>query len=273
VTQKKLEITNNRFHAILFISISLRFKRRTVCEAGHELGVTPPAVCIVSGRTPTSKRIPIFCPWPVTGLMESNCLDYWGVSRLSFRQPDGGNPIWRFISQHGFELMKSRFIYLSCVLSLICLLSACKKADPVEAPGDSAESAPSAETAAASSAPAKTPADSATGVLLEMKWPVGNRYVYRMDLEQHSTNHISANAQADAAVRCVGDDLCAVRVEETERGERELEMEFLGNEMEITMGEQVIVNFDSKEKGEETACKACLRPRIEKWSAQRRACC
>ena len=160
--------------------------------------------------------------------------------------------IWRFISHHDLEHMKSRFIDLSCVLSLICSLSACKKADPVEAPGDSAESASSAETAAASSATAKTPADSATGVLLEMKWPVGNRYVYRMDVEQHSTNHIPQMPRPMQQTVVSATTYAMSVLKETEGGGRELEMEFLANEMEMTMGEQVIVSFDSKEKGEAT---------------------
>src|SRR5215472_12605028 len=60
---------------------------------------------------------------------------------------------------------------------ILLVLGACKRADQ----GQSKEQGDATKTAAA---------DAKNGVVLQAKWPIGNRYVYRLDLDQHSTNKI-----------------------------------------------------------------------------------
>jgi hypothetical protein len=85
------------------------------------------------------------------------------------------------------------------------------------------------------------------GVLLKVKWPLGARYVFRMDLDQHSTSRIPGMPQPvqQDVTQALTYALSAVK--EAPGGGRELEIEFLASEMEVKMGTQVMISFDSKE--------------------------
>jgi hypothetical protein len=94
------------------------------------------------------------------------------------------------------------------------------------------------------------PANSAAGtngVLLKVKWPLGARYVFRMDLDQHSASRIPGMPQPikQDAIMALTYALSAVK--ETPGGGRELEVEFLASELEVKTGTQVVLSFDSKE--------------------------
>jgi hypothetical protein len=72
-----------------------------------------------------------------------------------------------------------------------------------------------------------------------------------MDLDQQSTNKIPGMPQPmqQNVVMAMTYGLSVLK--ETEGGGRELELEFLANEMEVKMGGQVMMSFDSKEKAQE----------------------
>ena len=60
--------------------------------------------------------------------------------------------------------MRHPLVTLVLAALLAGFLAACKKSEPAAG------------------------SNSKEGVLLKVKWPVGARYVFRMDLDQHSTN-------------------------------------------------------------------------------------
>lgn len=134
-----------------------------------------------------------------------------------------------------------------CAVSLFALLPACKKAEQPAASNPPAERPAATAAESKEGTPAKAAGDQAQAVTLKIRWPLGNRYVYRMDLDQHSTNTIPQMPkpiQQDVAMAMT---YALTVAAETPAGGRELEMEFLANEMEIKMGEQVMMSFDSKE--------------------------
>ena len=137
--------------------------------------------------------------------------------------------------------MKHNTISLSLVILLGASFLACNKSE---------RSSPSSE---ARNSGDSAPADSTAGVLLKAKWPVGNRYVYRMDLDQHSTNQIPQMPKPMQQDVLMAMTYAITVLKETDGDGRELEMEFLANEMEVKMGEQVVMSFDSKETAKDDA--------------------
>jgi hypothetical protein len=90
---------------------------------------------------------------------------------------------------------------------------------------------------------------SSEAVVLQVKWPVGGRYIFRVDMLQDSTNHIGKMPPIRQSFTTALTYALTVVQELPESG-RELEIEFLANEMEIKMADQVVVSFDSKESAE-----------------------
>ncbi len=155
--------------------------------------------------------------------------------------------------------MRQRTPLLLCSLLCLCFLSSCKKAEqpPVNSKTDQPATTPVAPENGAKPA---TPATSGKGVVLKAKWVVGNRYVYRMDLDQNSTNHIPQMPQPMRQSVTMAMTYALNVVKETPTGGREVEMEFLANEMEIKMAEQVVLSFDSKENAKDEAKNPFLGP-------------
>jgi len=149
--------------------------------------------------------------------------------------------------------MKQLLIPLCCSLALL-LESGCKKREPnppppaaTDATGrDAVPSAPSRKEAQA-------PGKGSSPVVLKVKWPVGSRYTYRMDLAQKMTNHIPQMPQPMVQDVTTAMTYAISVLKETPDEGRELEMEFLANEMEIKMAGQVMMSFDSKEAGKKGA--------------------
>jgi Family of unknown function (DUF6263) len=148
-----------------------------------------------------------------------------------------------------FSNMRHKLNLWCCALSLIALVGGCKKAEQPAAVTPRTDTAP---TPQAETAPVKAPA-SAEGIVLKVKWPVGARYVYRMDLDQRSTNKIPQMPTPIQQNVTMAMTYAISVIKEIPNGGRELELEFLANEMEIKMGAQVMMSFDSKETGKNEA--------------------
>ena len=132
--------------------------------------------------------------------------------------------------------MKPQLIPLFVSVGLIGLLGACKRSDQTQSQDQTGQT-PTAV------------ANSKNGVVLKAKWPVGTRYVYRMELDQHSTNKIPQMPKPMQQDTTMAMTYALGVTKETDNNGHELEMEFIANEMEVKMGEQVLISFDSKETG------------------------
>jgi hypothetical protein len=145
--------------------------------------------------------------------------------------------------------MRNKIIPFCLAVLLAASFAACKKSEqttaPTSEPKRSADTPPPASEAKRSAD--STPTSSDKAVLLKVQWPVGNRYVYRMDLDQHSTNKMPQLPQPMQQNVTMAMTYALSVLKETPSGGRELEMEFLANEMEVKMGQQVVMSFDSKE--------------------------
>jgi hypothetical protein len=81
--------------------------------------------------------------------------------------------------------------------------------------------------------------------LLKVKWPPAARYVYRMEMEQHSTNSFGQAAERNREDLAQGVTYALTVLPPSSSGDQELEVEFLANDLEIKLGGQVAVQFDS----------------------------
>jgi hypothetical protein len=117
---------------------------------------------------------------------------------------------------------------------LTSFLSGCKKSEQVDSGGVS----PGAEKSA--------PGKSGPSVELKVKWPVGNRYVYRMDIEQTVSTKMPQMPKPMRQDISMGQTYALSVLTETNNGGRQLELEFLSQELEVKMGEQTLMSFDSK---------------------------
>ena len=134
--------------------------------------------------------------------------------------------------------MRTRLFRVGLIASLALCSSSCRRSEQPD--NASSSSSDQKQGAAAGSAPKGA-------VLLKVKWPMGNRYVYRLDLDQQSTNKIpQAPTPIQQNVTMAMTYALSV-VKETPEGEHDLEMSFLANEMEVKMGGQTLISFDSKE--------------------------
>lgn len=144
--------------------------------------------------------------------------------------------------------MKFQAILLGCVLALISLATACKKSEPPAEPAVKEDQAAPAQAQApdpGQAAPAAAP-DSGVAVLLKPKWPVGSRSVYRMETEQQSTNKVpQLPTPMQQTMRNTMTYALTVQ-KETLDGGREVELEILDNAMNVAMGGQTLMSFDSK---------------------------
>jgi hypothetical protein len=134
--------------------------------------------------------------------------------------------------------MRAKFTPLIVASLLVGSFAACKKSEP----------------AAASNSASKE------GLKLKVKWPLGARYVYRMDLDQHSTNKFPQMPQGMQQDVTIAMTYALSVAKETAGGGHDLEMEFLANEMEVKMGPQVVMSFDSKEDAKNDAQNPMATP-------------
>jgi hypothetical protein len=125
--------------------------------------------------------------------------------------------------------MKFHLIPLSLAVGVLGLLNACKKAEQTAAPIQT------------DGATARNP------VVLKVKWPIGNRYVYRLDLDQRSTNKIPQMPQPFRQDTRMSLTYALSVLKATPDGGRELELEFLANALESSMGGQPSMSFNSND--------------------------
>jgi hypothetical protein len=149
------------------------------------------------------------------------------------------------------------------MLMLVALLAACKKreqptpapahatpiAAPTQLPAPMPTAAPPAPTnvvapteVAATPPPTNTPPKA---IRLEPKWPVGNRYVYRMDLEQTSTNRIPFRPEPRVEHVTMGATYALSVHAQNTNGTRDLDVEFLAYELDMKADGHEVVSFDS----------------------------
>lgn len=103
------------------------------------------------------------------------------------------------------------------------------------------------EGKAAPAATAGSPANGAA-TTLAVRWTVGDHLTYRMDFDQHSTSKVPQLPKPLEQTVVLGLTYSIEVLKETPGGGRELELEFRTQEMDVTMGGQPVIAFDSKEK-------------------------
>jgi hypothetical protein len=135
--------------------------------------------------------------------------------------------------------MRRQINRLFPLLLLLLLPCGCKKSGSTN-PG-------AAEKVSSSSAPPQTNAIQSERVALKVKWPLGAQFLYRFDLEQHSTNTIAGTPQAAPEDVNVGLTYALAVLHAIASGGRELEIEFLAYDMAVKSGGQLVVGFDSSQ--------------------------
>jgi hypothetical protein len=155
--------------------------------------------------------------------------------------------------------MRNLATSIACALSFLVLLDGCKKAEQPAA-SEATTVKKSAVPATAKATSPQAPESAGKGVLLRVKWPVGNRYVYRMDMDQHVTNRVPQLPKPIVQDVTIAITYALSVTKELPDNGREVEMAFLANEMEVKMGEQTIISFDSKEPGKNDAQNAVSEP-------------
>ena len=120
-----------------------------------------------------------------------------------------------------FFPMRNQCVSLCLAVALLGLMNGCKKAEQ--------------------------PGGSKTGVLLQAKWPVGNRYVFRLNTDQQTTTKLPQMPNAIQQHLNLTMTYAIAVLKEGPDGGRELEIEFLANEVELKTGDQAGMKFDSKD--------------------------
>lgn len=85
-------------------------------------------------------------------------------------------------------------------------------------------------------------------VELKLKWPVGNRYDFSMTMNQTSQMQVPNQPGPVEQKMESTQEMTLTVVKEREGGGREIEMEFKSQKIEMKMGGNVMMKFDSKEK-------------------------
>lgn len=128
-------------------------------------------------------------------------------------------------------------------------LTSCRK-DPPPVPAE-----PAPERQVVNPAPSEPPAvavetaksTTPEPVRLSVQWPLGHRYVYRMDLTQRSTNALATATAAPVPANedvALGVTYALTVLGETPNGGRELEVEFLAYELQIKVAAETVISFD-----------------------------
>jgi len=87
---------------------------------------------------------------------------------------------------------------------------------------------------------------------------LGARYVYRLDLDQRSTNQTPNAAQAMIEQMTMGVSYSLQVQKESGEGGRQLAVRFLAYDLEIKVGDKVVMKFDSAQSTNESPGEATL---------------
>ncbi|HZO85200.1 MAG TPA: DUF6263 family protein [Verrucomicrobiae bacterium] len=127
--------------------------------------------------------------------------------------------------------MKILWVFVMAALSMC---AGCKKS---ETPGKSASSSASSD--------ASLP-DDGQPVTLRVKWPVGNRYAERMQVDGNTETHMPMSPKPMLQKIDLSQEYSVTVLGERPNGGRELELEFESAEMDVTMNGKPVVNLDTK---------------------------
>lgn len=130
--------------------------------------------------------------------------------------------------------MKRTFLRLPGILCLTLglVLSGCSKSQPTPpATGASSNAAPAAPESKTSE--------------LKIKWPVGQRYVYRMEIKQVGNTTIPSMPKPMKQEADIVQEYSIKVLNEREPAGRELEMEYLATQMDVNMNGRSVMKFDS----------------------------
>lgn len=100
---------------------------------------------------------------------------------------------------------------------------------------------------AAERAGVATPAAAIPEAPLAIRWTLGERWMYRMDVHQHHRAKVPQMPNPVEQEIEMGLTYAVDVLTETGDGGRELELEFIAQEMDVTVGEQTVLSYDSKD--------------------------
>ena len=108
-----------------------------------------------------------------------------------------------------------------------------------------------AGTDSKSSSPAESSSESAgagagEAVTLRAKWPVGNRYSQRMEVNGDTQTHMAQSPKPMQQKVTMSQEYSITVLAERPKGGRELELEFEAAEIDVTMNGKPVVNLDTK---------------------------
>ena len=122
-----------------------------------------------------------------------------------------------------------------CAAALAC--AGCKKSSSAPKTESAESSGSSSETAAA---------DDAAAVTLRAKWPVGNRYTQRMEVNGDTETHMPQMPKPMLQKVSLNQEYSITVVAERPKGGRELELEVESAEIDVTVNGKPVVNLDTK---------------------------
>jgi hypothetical protein len=123
---------------------------------------------------------------------------------------------------------------LCLFVALVLAAIGCKKSD----------TAPKSTSGGASSEASL--ADDGAPVTLRAKWPVGNRYTQRMEVDGNTETHMPMSPKPMLQKIDVNQEYSVTVLGERPKGGRELELEFESAEVDVTMNGKPVVNLDTK---------------------------
>ena len=122
-----------------------------------------------------------------------------------------------------------------CAAALIC--AGCKKSPTAPKTASSESSGTASETATT---------DAGQTVTLRAKWPVGNRYTQRMEVNGDTETHLPQMPKPMQQKISLNQEYSVTVVAERPSGGRELELEYESAEVDVTMDGKPVVNLDTK---------------------------
>jgi len=129
-------------------------------------------------------------------------------------------------------------------------VTGCSKSKPTAA-GESG-STPDATSPGVATVPA--------GGVLVIRWTVGDRLLYRMDVDQQAVVKMPQMPKPMEQDVAMGLTYAVSVTKENGDGGRELEVEFVAQEMDVKVGGQTVVSFDSKENTKRDAQNPLAAP-------------